>query len=147
MKLFLKLRLRRKTVACLCTCLKNLSEHLVLQSESSICPKLCFSLYGVCVCFFFFWKEFELSCVFNLWIFGVCVGGKTTWSLWKIPVHADTSQNMKLTHRDPNNETKCARLHTGLDLISHIISLFNINLTTWSHFRQKKWFVNSTTKF
>lgn len=44
---------------------------------------------------------------------------------------SDTSQNMKLTHRDPNNETKCEGLYThGLDLISHIINLLNMNLTT-----------------
>lgn len=49
----------------------------------------------------------------------------------------DTSQNMKLTHRDPNNETKCEGLYTGLDLISHIINLLNMSLTTRPHLGKK----------
>lgn len=43
---------------------------------------------------------------------------------------SDTSQNMKLAHTEPNNETKCERLYTGLDLISHTVNLLNMKLGT-----------------
>lgn len=54
----------------------------------------------------------------------------TPLDLCKRNTVSDTSQNMKLAHTDPNNETKCERLYTGLDLISHTINLLNMNLRT-----------------